>query len=69
MTIRLLILSKYLKCFTDCIAWGGEDNVPPVYGKVYVSLKFPDIVSTDAQTIIKNAIQTNLNRTFIYYDY
>jgi hypothetical protein len=56
---KALILSKF-SSVSDCIAWGGEDNVPPVYGKVYVSLKFPDIVSTDAQTIIKNAIQTNL---------
>ena len=56
---KALILSKF-SSVSDCIAWGGEDNVPPVYGKVYVSLKFPDSVSTDAQTIIKNAIQTNL---------
>jgi hypothetical protein len=56
---KALILSKF-SSVSDCIAWGGEDNVPPVYGKVYVSLKFPDNVSTDAKTIIKNAIQTNL---------
>ena len=58
---KALILSKF-SSVSDCIAWGGEDNIPPVYGKVYVSLKFPDNVSTDAQDIIKNAIQTNLIR-------
>jgi hypothetical protein len=38
---KALILSKYTTV-TDCIAWGGEENVPVEYGKVFVSLKFPD---------------------------
>jgi hypothetical protein len=56
---KALILSKYT-AVTDCIAWGGEENVPPEYGKVFVSLKFPDTVSSTAQTIIKDSIQQNL---------
>jgi hypothetical protein len=56
---KALILSKYTTV-TDCIAWGGEENVPVEYGKVFVSLKFPDTVSADTQTIIKDSIQTNL---------
>jgi hypothetical protein len=58
---KALILSKY-SSVSDCIAWGGEDNIPPQYGKVFVSIKFPDAVSTDAQTIIKDSIQANLIR-------
>jgi hypothetical protein len=57
---KALILSKY-SAVSDCIAWGGEDNLPnPEYGKVFVSLKFPDNLSESAKTTIKNSIQTNL---------
>lgn len=57
---KALILSKY-STVDDCIAWGGEDNLPnPEYGKVFVSLKFPDNYSESAKTTIKNSIQTNL---------
>lgn len=57
---KALILSNY-SSVTDCVAWGGEDNQPnPEYGKVFVSLKFPDNFSDAAKTTIKNSIQTNL---------
>jgi hypothetical protein len=57
---RALILSKY-STVEDCIAWGGEDNQPdPEYGKVFVSLKFPDTFSESAKQTVKNSIQTNL---------
>lgn len=58
---KALILSKY-STIDACIAWGGEDNIPAVYGKVFVSLKFADNVSESAKTIIKDSIQTNLIR-------
>jgi hypothetical protein len=59
---KALILSKY-SAVEDCIAWGGEDNLPnPEYGKVFVSLKFPDGYSEELKTTIKNSIQTNLIR-------
>jgi hypothetical protein len=58
---KALILSKY-SGVEDCIAWGGEDNIPATFGKVFVSLKFPDSVSTAAQTVIKDSIQANLIR-------
>jgi hypothetical protein len=57
---KALILSKF-SAVDDCIAWGGEDNQPnPEYGKVFVSLKFPDNYSEAAKTAVKNQIQTNL---------
>ena len=57
---KALILSKYT-AVSDCIAWGGEDNLPnPEYGKVFVSLKFPDTYSETAKTSVKNSIQANL---------
>lgn len=59
---KALILSKY-STVEDCISWGGEDNLPnPEYGKVFVSLKFPDEFSESAKTTIKNSIQSNLIR-------
>jgi hypothetical protein len=57
---KALILSKYTSV-SDCIAWGGEENLPnPEYGKVFVSLKFPDTFSETAKATVKNSIQTNL---------
>jgi hypothetical protein len=57
---KALILSKY-STVEDCIAWGGEENQPnPEYGKVFVSLKFPDSFSEPAKESVKNSIQTNL---------
>jgi hypothetical protein len=32
-------LRKYLENLESVSVWGGEDNVPPIYGKVFISLK------------------------------
>lgn len=38
--------------------WGGEENIPPVYGKVYISLKPFDgfVISDEVKANIKNII-------------
>lgn len=59
------VIQRNYSTVTDAIAWGGEDNVPADYGKVYVSLVFED-GSTEAQkTAVKNSIvqdvSTNLS--------
>lgn len=57
---KSLILTNFPQ-IEDCIAWGGEENFPnPQYGKVFVSLKFPDTYPESAKPIIKDAIQSNL---------
>lgn len=56
---RGVILSNY-GSIADAIAWGGEDNVPPQYGKTFVSLKFQDNISAGAQQIIKDSIISNI---------
>ena len=43
-----LILREYGNNITDVKSWGGQDNVPPKYGVVYVSLVFN---TTDATVI------------------
>lgn len=50
-----VIIANYA-AVTDVTAWGGEDNFPPKYGKVLVSLKFADGVNTTAQQAIKDSI-------------
>lgn len=45
----------------DVIAWGGEDATPPQYGKVFVSLRFADGVSSAAQQATKDAIVSQLS--------
>lgn len=62
---RALIQSKYSSYFRDVIAWGGNDNVPPEYGKVFVSLNFRDDVDQNfidtEQERIKKELTSNLS--------
>lgn len=50
-----VILANY-GAVQDAIAWGGEDNVPPQYGKVLISLNFADGVDAAAQQAVKDSI-------------
>jgi len=34
-----IILRNKFPFVKNCIVWGGEDNIPPVYGKVFLSLQ------------------------------
>lgn len=56
---KTLILSNYAS-LEDAIAWGGEENVPPEYGKAFVSLKFPDGTDDTSKTALKSKIKTEL---------
>lgn len=53
-----MILSNFTEV-KDVSVWGGEDNVPIDYGKVYVSLQFKDNVSSVTQEQVKNNIVSN----------
>jgi len=54
------ILTNYSSYITDVNAWGGNQNNPPVYGRVYVSLKFIDGLTDSQKQNIKDQIVTNL---------
>jgi hypothetical protein len=54
------ILANYNSYITDVNAWGGNQNNPPVYGRVYVSLKFIDGLTDSQKQNIKDQIVTNL---------
>ena len=56
-----LILSNFSSVLDDVISWGGNDNVPPVYGRVYVSLNFKDGITSDVQQVTKDQIITQLS--------
>lgn len=45
-----LILREYGNVVSDVQTWGGEDNVPPQYGTVFISLVF----NTDDETVQQN---------------
>jgi len=47
---------------TDVAVWGGQDNIPVDYGKVFISLKFPDGTLDSVKTTIKNQITTNFTK-------
>jgi len=57
---RAQILANYSSYVRDVAAWGGQDNVPPVYGRVYVGLKFVDGLTASQQQSVKDSIVTNL---------
>ncbi len=58
------ILTNYGSFVDDVTSWGGQDNDPPVYGRVYVSLKFKTDVDAATQLDVKNKIISELSDNF-----
>lgn len=54
-----LIKSNYA-AVADVKAWGGEENIPIDYGRMYISLKYNDGVSAATKTATQNKIQSEL---------
>jgi len=59
---KALILQRYSASIEDVVSWGGNDNVPAIYGRVYVSLKFKTGVSASTQSTVKDAIKETLSK-------
>ena len=57
---KALVLQRHSDTVEDVSSWGGNENVPAQYGKVYLSLKFKDDVSSATQTAVKDSIKLNL---------
>jgi hypothetical protein len=55
-----MIQSNYGNDIQNVIAWGGADNQPPEYGKVFVSLDFYEGVPYQRQNIVKESIISDL---------
>jgi len=51
-----LILKNFSNYISDISSWGGEDNLDPEFGAVYVSIVFDDDVSRAIQRSIKTSI-------------
>lgn len=51
-----LILRKYSTLIKDIKAWGGEDNLDPEFGAVYISILFEDDVTSLTRANTKLAI-------------
>tara|TARA_B110000495_G_C23038456_1_gene621291 strand:+ start:1505 stop:3352 length:1848 start_codon:yes stop_codon:yes gene_type:complete len=47
---------------TDVAVWGGQDNIPIDYGKVFISLKFADNTSDVVKTTTRNQITSNFTK-------
>ena len=58
---RAAILAKYSNTVDDVIAFGGNDQVPPQYGKVFVSIKFKDNIGAVVQQSVKDSIINDLS--------
>lgn len=55
-----LIQARHSNYIRDVISWGGNDNIPPQYGKVFVSLNFRDNVGEDVRASERTRIQQEL---------
>ena len=55
------ILENFGSYLDDVIAWGGHDNEPKVYGRVYAGLKFKSNIATSTQESVKTDITQNLS--------
>jgi hypothetical protein len=70
-------LIKSMFPFVKGIAvWGGEDNVPPIYGKVFISIDTVDnyvLTESDKTNILKNILQSRsmltLSHEFVEPEY
>ena len=58
------ILTNYGSFVDDVTSWGGQDNDPPIYGQVFVSLKFKADVDAATQLDVKNKIVSELSDNF-----
>lgn len=56
---HIQITSNY-SFIEDVISWGGEDNIPIDYGKIYISIKYPEETSDDTKTETQDSIVQNL---------
>jgi len=56
-----IIGQRFNELIDDVISWGGEDNVPPIYGRTYVSINFYDNIPEAVKTATKNTIATTIS--------
>lgn len=54
------ILSNFSAYLDDVTSYGGADNVPAIYGRVYVGLKFKNGITDSTQQTVKDQIKTDL---------
>lgn len=54
-----LIQSNYPEAL-DVTAWGGQDHSEVDYGKIYISIRWPEGTSEDTKTDVQNDITSNL---------
>ena len=55
-----LISSTFSQYLDDVVAWGGQDNDPPKFGTVFVSLNFKSDLTEQAQDEVKRVIKDQL---------
>jgi hypothetical protein len=53
-----VILERFPNLIKDIVAWGGEDNIKPKFGSIFVSILYEDGILPEEQEITKNRIVT-----------
>ena len=54
------ILANFNAFLDDVTSYGGADNVPAIFGKVFVGLKFKSGITDSTQQTVKDQIKTDL---------
>ena len=57
---KALIQTKFGAFLDDVTSFGGNDNIPRIYGKVFIGLKFKDNITLDSQQDVKDRIKNEL---------
>lgn len=60
---KALILQRFSASVEDVVAWGGNDNIPAIFGRVYVALKFKAGVDSGTQDSVKASIKEQLSES------
>lgn len=63
-----LVLRKYSNVISDIKSWGGEDNVPPQFGAVYLSIVFNTEQTTIQDETKQGIIQLAKNLSVASFD-
>lgn len=56
---QTLIQSTY-PTLVDVVTWGGEENIPVDYGKIYISIEYPESFTDTEKQAVKDDITNNL---------
>ena len=71
----IILKNKFPNVVKNCVVWGGEDHIPKIYGKVFVSIQpatgltITDQTKQDIMTTLRNFSMLTIGPTIIDPEY